>query len=471
MNILLKIYHPIPFLLFIFSSLLFSQSFDKNVLIDIPGDNYDFDLLKSSEGYPIPENFITWVNKNDSVYTVFLKLLSPVISDVNIVISSDNMVKSNPKVAYNSDGPGIRIVWENFTSEYFQIAECNYYNDSLSSKIILEDSLTQDPQISLCPYRMAMIIDNKLYIKAFYPEISDPILVDSFNCSSPDILTEDFIFSSVIIYERVIAENHQIWIATRNDNTNWSYDLISDGDNRNPNFGANPGVSFESISGGISRIKYSGYYTYQNLMETKNLNCNYRNPNVFSYPIPVNPVEETPFFVAFDTDSLENNNEVFIKTFFNEMYDSLINISDMEGDDFKPETGFLYINDSSYALIVWLHRENNKTNIWMAKAEFNPIYNSVEDEKICTKSFDLMQNYPNPFNPSTTIKFRIPETEQVCLKIYNILGQQLDELINGIMNEGIHEFTFNASGLASGVYLYRLESGNKILVRKMLVLK
>ncbi len=94
----------------------------------------------------------------------------------------------------------------------------------------------------------------------------------------------------------------------------------------------------------------------------------------------------------------------------------------------------------------------------------------IVDVKIPLK-FSLEQNYPNPFNPSTKIKYSIPEDGYVSLKIYNTLGQQVTELINGFIKAGNHEVIFNSFMLSSGVYFYKMQSGNKVLVKKMMVLK
>jgi len=85
--------------------------------------------------------------------------------------------------------------------------------------------------------------------------------------------------------------------------------------------------------------------------------------------------------------------------------------------------------------------------------------------------FTLEQNYPNPFNPSTSITFTIPKAELTTLTIYDMLGKEVTQLLNGILNEGNHSIDFNASGLPSGIYFYRLKSGSFILTKKMLVLK
>lgn len=74
--------------------------------------------------------------------------------------------------------------------------------------------------------------------------------------------------------------------------------------------------------------------------------------------------------------------------------------------------------------------------------------------------FALRQNYPNPFNPSTTIEFTLPKSAFVMLKVYNLLGKEVATLVAEQRSAGIHKFNWDASGLASGVYLYRLEAGD-----------
>jgi len=88
-----------------------------------------------------------------------------------------------------------------------------------------------------------------------------------------------------------------------------------------------------------------------------------------------------------------------------------------------------------------------------------------------TYDYKLEQNYPNPFNPVTTIQYSIKETGIVTLKIYNILGQEITELVNEVKNPGIYNVNFNASKFASGIYLYRLITNSKVLDKKMIVLK
>lgn len=86
-------------------------------------------------------------------------------------------------------------------------------------------------------------------------------------------------------------------------------------------------------------------------------------------------------------------------------------------------------------------------------------------------SFTLIQNYPNPFNPSTIISYDIPKLSHVTLAIYDILGRQVENLVNGETTPGRYQVTFDASGLPSGIYFYRLQAGTFTETKKLTVLK
>ena len=87
------------------------------------------------------------------------------------------------------------------------------------------------------------------------------------------------------------------------------------------------------------------------------------------------------------------------------------------------------------------------------------------------KTFVLEQNFPNPFNPLTTIRYQIPETANAMLEIFNTLGQKVATLVNKKQKAGYYDVKFNASGLASGLYVYRIAAGKHYAVKKMMILK
>lgn len=85
--------------------------------------------------------------------------------------------------------------------------------------------------------------------------------------------------------------------------------------------------------------------------------------------------------------------------------------------------------------------------------------------------YSLEQNYPNPFNPSTKIEFSVPESGNVSLQIYNLLGERVANLVNGYLNSGTYSAEWNAEALASGTYIYQINSGNYSETKKMILLK
>ncbi len=112
-------------------------------------------------------------------------------------------------------------------------------------------------------------------------------------------------------------------------------------------------------------------------------------------------------------------------------------------------------------------------NIFIKDFVYSDPATSVENDGVGNPAeFLLFQNYPNPFNPSTTIRFELPVNSQVDLRIYNLLGQEVEVLINNEeLNSGAYKYNFNASQLTSGVYFYKLQAGSFIITKKMVLLR
>ncbi|HEY9165665.1 MAG TPA: T9SS type A sorting domain-containing protein [Candidatus Kryptonia bacterium] len=119
-----------------------------------------------------------------------------------------------------------------------------------------------------------------------------------------------------------------------------------------------------------------------------------------------------------------------------------------------------YLNASTDTLYLYLIR---------AYASFlTPVREPVE---LTPKQFEVSQNYPNPFNPATVIQYRLPQNSFVSVKVFDLLGREMKTLVNERETAGEHSVSFDASGLASGVYVYVVRAGTSVQSRKMLVLK
>ncbi len=96
---------------------------------------------------------------------------------------------------------------------------------------------------------------------------------------------------------------------------------------------------------------------------------------------------------------------------------------------------------------------------------------AVSDAGRTPQSFALGQNYPNPFNPSTTISYSLPGMMRAHLEVFNVLGQKVATLVDGIEQPGLHGVRFDGANLPSGLYFYRLEAGNFTQTRRLVLLK
>lgn len=127
--------------------------------------------------------------------------------------------------------------------------------------------------------------------------------------------------------------------------------------------------------------------------------------------------------------------------------------------------------------VLWPDEFTLQPIVWKATNldfEAVPTYSngvSVERDADRASEYVLSQNYPNPFNPSTTISFNLPQSGNVTLTVYNVLGQQVATLVNGALNAGTHSVPFDASRLASGVYVYELRAGSFVQQKRMMLVK
>lgn len=125
------------------------------------------------------------------------------------------------------------------------------------------------------------------------------------------------------------------------------------------------------------------------------------------------------------------------------------------------------ISDSGDIYIISVNESNH---LVLNKAKLDPV-TSVEEDYSIINSYELYQNYPNPFNPVTTIKYSLKNESKVTIKVYNAIGQEVKVLADEVKPAGYYEIQFDASYLASGMYIYRMQTADYTLSRKMLILK
>lgn len=154
---------------------------------------------------------------------------------------------------------------------------------------------------------------------------------------------------------------------------------------------------------------------------------------------------DTLYYIPDDSNSLRNVNIM----------------SDLDGDG---KNEIIIVNSE-----LWASRPNDAGLIILESKVATTGVKTIAGQSPAT--FTLSQNYPNPFNPTSTIRFSIDRSAEVHLYITNALGQRVATLLDRKMDQGVHEVTFNASGLASGAYFYTLKSGNNIQTKKMILMK
>lgn len=133
--------------------------------------------------------------------------------------------------------------------------------------------------------------------------------------------------------------------------------------------------------------------------------------------------------------------------------------------DYKPSV--VELPNADLGVIFVATQGGNKKLFW---DRFSSVTN-ITNNSSTAESYNLSQNYPNPFNPTTKIDFTIPNNEFVSIKVFDVLGKEVATLVNKKMDKGSYSVSFNASKLTSGVYFYKIVSGNFSSVKRMMLVK
>ncbi|HCY74960.1 MAG TPA: hypothetical protein DHV28_03495 [Ignavibacteriales bacterium] len=142
------------------------------------------------------------------------------------------------------------------------------------------------------------------------------------------------------------------------------------------------------------------------------------------------------------------------------------NIGFVNGNGTTSSPSIYTFNDTKVTAGKYLYRLKQIDNNGSYKYS-----NEIEVDFSLPNKYELEQNFPNPFNPITTIKYQIPVSGIVTLTVFNTLGQEVLQLVNGLQQAGIHEVKFDGTNLTSGIYFYQLESGTFNQIRKLVLIK
>ena len=177
-------------------------------------------------------------------------------------------------------------------------------------------------------------------------------------------------------------------------------------------------------------------------------------------------VDDGKIILTWETATETNNRGFEIQRTSEDNENQWQTIGFVKGSGTTIRNQFYSFTDTPYKEGTYLYR--------IMQFDFNGEYkysNHIEVNFINSLSFELFQNYPNPFNPSTTISYKIPHKSRVIIKVFNTLGTEISVLVNELKQSGIHEITFNASNLPSGIYYYQMNVDNMIYSKKMILVK
>ncbi|GJQ61777.1 MAG: hypothetical protein SCALA702_08300 [Melioribacteraceae bacterium] len=177
-------------------------------------------------------------------------------------------------------------------------------------------------------------------------------------------------------------------------------------------------------------------------------------------------VEGRTVLLNWVTSSELNNKEFVVQRKLNTEDSEWLNLVTITGAGTTNKENFYSYNDNNVNLGEYSYR--------IKQIDFDGSFSfskQIVVEVRIVNSFVLHQNYPNPFNPTTTLGFEIAEDTDIKLEVYDGLGNKISTLFSGRASAGMHEYTFTGDNLASGIYLCKLSSGDKIAIQKMLLLK
>jgi hypothetical protein len=389
-------------------------------------------------------------------------------------VTNDNFMNINPKLLYSNDS--IFIVYQTNKKGNWDIAYQIFSNNQLSPAYFVADSSSDETN-------PVVVSINDLFGSQENQTVSyekgNSVFIRDVNIPN-SIETEVFHGDDSTKYSQVSQEidyNQVFYIASRKDingkstivykqfsSKGWSDEitLVNTGTCRRPKIheidmgehglsytedinGKSNVILIENFSLPIDTLTLFGYplYNYDNFWTMR--------PILVSMKKQFHDYPGTAYTAS-------RNDSLFIRI---NLFDG-VNYGSSDALVYtKVNNNNLYLGNFGSIYQYWIYytiwEDSISGNIQLfGKRYLSPI-SGVNDDKYSPSSFTLYQNYPNPFNPTTTISYRLKETGFVKLNVYNVTGKLIKSLVSQTQNPGSYETQFNAKGLASGIYFYRLE--------------
>ena len=317
----------------------------------------------------------------------------------------------------------------------------------------------------------------------FNKSYSDPILNDSLACANLDIVCGHIYGGGLEPYPLAVKKGKEVWmtehLSGENSHSNdwsWAYQIATEINNV-MHAGMNAYVwwylvrYYGPISDGTNSCGNKGDVTKKGCVMSQfsrfvrpgyfRIGCKKRFQSQVYGSAYIDDKSSKVVIVAINT-SHETKDQTF--TFQNGAVEKFSPYVTSETKNCNQENDILAVNES---LTVTLDARSITTFVSTGEVTVSGVNSSFSRPA----SFKLFQNYPNPFNPATEIQFTLKKAGYARLTVYDVLGHEVATLLNGHHAAGSHFLSFDASGLGSGVYLYKLDTGDQHLLRKMMLAK
>jgi Secretion system C-terminal sorting domain len=477
-------------LLFIslFTALVGAQTFSIKQMTNLNADCLNF----STGGFDFGPSFFVFeahTGNSSSVYLGQYLLYYSGIDTFAVItrVTDDNFMNIKPKLLCSNDS--LFIIYQTNKNGNWAIAYRVYWNNQLSPAYYVADSSQDEinPVVSKeknasfsFPYQFVSYERGySVYINNIHvPGLSETEIFHGDDSTKYSQVTQEYIPNSLdfFVAARKVVKGKSFIVYKKFFNNSWGNEnvLVSTGNCRNPRIQTVnniPSLNYTDDVDGKSNIylvfdfPYSGHDPLK-VFDTSQFDYD----DLWSEQLLIvtkakNVLIGTPY-----TYKASRNDSLFIRLNKEEIgwyhTDTLINTKAKNSSLRFGNMGFDSQGEVFYTF--WEDSINGKVQIF-GRREIDPL-GGIKDE-YSPANFILYQNYPNPFNPATTINYSLVKEGFVKLTVYNAIGSKVAMLVNEYKHAGNYSVQFNGSNLASGIYLYRLESGNYSSAKKIILMK